>query len=85
MFLDISKASLHVIKFPSGKFGYVGKVPTEVCSVVPSDKHARMHGRAFTDKNGDSVMYKSPVFDSEEEAVTFASEKGFTAKTPMKG
>ena len=73
------KLGLHVIKFPSGKFGYVGSVPGELGTEVPASRAAVMGQRSFYNAAGELVEMKFPVFESESEAKAFAKSKGFTA------
>jgi hypothetical protein len=68
---------LHVIKFPSGKFGFVGSIPAALGYDVPADTSAVMGGRSYTNAAGDLVERKFPVFDTEQAARDFAKSKGF--------
>jgi len=76
------KMGLHVIKFPSGKFGYVGSIPGELGTEVPASRAAVMGQRSFYNAAGELVEMKFPVFDSDEEAKAFAAEKGFPIESP---
>ena len=38
---------LHVIKFPSGRYGYVGSVPSSLGNEVKANRSDIMGGRAF--------------------------------------
>lgn len=67
---------LHVIKFPSGRYGYVGSIPTVLGEQVPASTAAVMGQRAFWNEARDLVEWKFPVFESEAEARTFATSKG---------
>lgn len=67
---------LHVIKFPSGRFGYVGSIPTDLATIVPADRAAVLGQRAFTNNKGELCMFKFPVFNSEEHARAFAAARG---------
>lgn len=78
------KATLTVIKFPVGSFGFVGSVPTALGFTVPANKSAVMGGRAFRDESGALVEWKFPTFGTEAEALEFAASKGFEAKVPVK-
>lgn len=71
---------LHVIKFPSGKFGYVGSIPIDLATMVPATTSDVMGGRASRDETGKLVAPKFPAFDTESEAIEFALSKGFTAE-----
>jgi hypothetical protein len=74
-----SNMGLHAMKFPSGKFGFVGSIPTALGSQVKATTAAVMGGRAFENDAGELVEWKFPVFDSMDAAVNFAAAKGFTA------
>ena len=71
---------LHVIKFPSGRFGYVGSIPTALGTQVPASTAAVMGCRSFRNDAGELVEWKFPVFDTEAEARAFAQDKGFPAR-----
>lgn len=78
---------LHVIQFPSGRFGYVGSIPTELATKVPADTAAVLGCRSWLEEvNGKKVnmMWKFPVFDTEAAAIEFAQAKGFEPKLPIK-
>jgi len=71
------KMGLHVIKFPSGKFGFVGSIPGELGTEAPASRAAVMGQRSFYNAAGELVEMKFPVFESEAEAWEFAASKGF--------
>jgi hypothetical protein len=71
------KMGLHVIQFPSGKFGFVGSIPGELGTEVPASRAAVMGQRSFYNAAGELVEMKFPVFESEVEAWEFAESKGF--------
>ena len=67
--------SLHIIKFPSGRFGYVGAIPTDTCKRVPADRAAILGQRAFRDpETGEPMMWKAPSFDTLEDAIAHAKD-----------
>jgi hypothetical protein len=69
--------SLHIIEFPSGRFGYVGSVPTDLCDQVPADRPAILGQRAFSDpKTNQSMMWKAPSFETVEAAIIHAKDRG---------
>jgi hypothetical protein len=70
------KLGLHVIKFPSGKFGYVGSIPTILGTEIPANRAAVMGCRAHYNAVGELVEWKFPVFESEQAARDFAVAKG---------
>jgi hypothetical protein len=69
---------LHVVEFPSGRFGYVGSIPTILADIVPADTSAIMGQRWFKDKTGEAMMYKFPSFATKQEAIDFALEHNCT-------
>ena len=71
---------LHVIQFPSGRFGYVGSVPTEIYFADGATEEQIKNAAQFGERFGP----KQRVFESEKEAVDFAKSKGYDAKTPVK-
>jgi hypothetical protein len=72
-----AKVSLHIIQFPSGRFGYVGSIPTDLGEKVPADRAAILGCRSFRDpETGESMMWKFPSFDTLEEAIAHAKDRG---------
>lgn len=70
---------LHVISFPSGRFGYVGNIPHALCESVPANVSAVCGGRAFRDPDtGELREWKAPSFPTQAEAVEFAKGRGFS-------
>jgi hypothetical protein len=73
---------LHVIKYPSGKFGFVGHVPQVLAHEgSPEDlETARICGpglaRKAAERNGRT--FKTLVWETEAEAIAFAKSHGFT-------
>ncbi len=67
---------LHVIKFPSGRYGYVGSIPTVLGTEIPASRAAVMGCRSHTNAAGELVEWKFPVFDTEQEARDFAALLG---------
>jgi len=72
-----SNLGLHVIQFPSKRFGFVGSIPAALGTEVPASRAAVMGGRSFYNAAGELVEIKFPVFDTEAEARAFAASKGF--------
>lgn len=62
------KLGTHIIKFPSGKWGFVGTLPIALGKTVPATLSDIMGGRAWRDDTGACVAPKFPVFDSESDA-----------------
>lgn len=67
---------LHIIKFPSGRFGYVGSIPTTLGTEIPATTAAVMGCRSHYSASGNLVEWHFPVFDTEEAARNFAESKG---------
>lgn len=67
---------LHIIQFPSKRYGFVGSVPSVLGTEVPASTAAVMGGRAYRNTKGEIVELKFPVFDTEAEASEFAASKG---------
>ena len=69
--------SLHIIEFPSGRFGFVGSIPTDICEQVPADRAAILGQRAFSDpETNDPMMWKAPSFETVEAAIAHAKGRG---------
>jgi hypothetical protein len=68
---------LHVIGFPSGKFGFVGSVPAALLGWRPPTALDAMAGRV---NPATGLAHYTLVFASPSAAVTFAKAKGFTAR-----
>lgn len=66
----------HVIKFPSGKFGFVGSIPTSLGEAVPATTADVMGCRTFRGDDGALLAWKFPTFPSEDAARDFAKAKG---------
>ena len=75
-----TKLGLHIIQFPSGRWGYVGAVPTALCEAVPANKAAILGCRAWRGEDGHVYEWKDPTFDSREAAETFAKDRGFSPR-----
>lgn len=66
---------LHIIQFPSKRFGFVGAIPTSLGTEVPATQAAVMGGRAHYNASGVLVEWNFPAFDTEAEARAFAVSK----------
>ncbi len=71
------KLGLHVIKFPSGRYGFVGSIPVELGVDIPASRAAVMGCRSHYDAAGNLAEWKFPVFDTDQAARDFAASKGF--------
>lgn len=65
-----------VLDFPSGRWGYVGAVPVELCDRVPANRAAVLGGRAQRDESGELIELRPKTFDTREAAVEFAESHG---------
>ena len=74
-----AKMSCHVIQFPSGKFGYVGRIPTVLGKEVAATTNDIMGCRTHKNSQGESVVWKFPIFDSAEQALDHAESHGIAA------
>jgi len=76
-----SNLGLHVIQFPSGRFGFVGSIPTALATMRPATTADVMGGRCFRGADGTLQAWQFPVFDSAEDARAFAASKGFETRS----
>ena len=70
------KLGLHVMQFPSGRWGYVGNVPGVLCAEVPATTADVLGCRARRASDGSLVAWKVPTFDSCGEALAHADRHG---------
>lgn len=74
-------SGLHVLHYPSGRYGFVGSVPQVLAHEGhPEDlETARIAGpgiaRQIAKRNG--RVFKTLAWDTEAEAIAFAKAKGF--------
>lgn len=80
MIAGFGNLGLHVIQYPSGRFGFVGSIPFELCETRKPTIEDVMGLRV----QDDGLVYHSPVFSTQKEAIEFAAAKGYTAKLPVK-
>ena len=72
---------VHVIEFPSKRFGFVGTLPAALGTVVPASTADVMGGRAFRDPGtGEAVTVKFPSFETRVEAIEYAELKGVSVR-----
>ena len=67
---------LSIIQFPTGRYGFVGSVPYSLGSEVKATRNDVMAGKAFNTIEGLMVI-KFPSFETREEAIEYALEKGY--------
>lgn len=64
----------HLMHFPSGRYGYVGTIPTVLGEQMPASTSAVLGGRAFTNLEGALVEWKFPTFATADEARAHAAK-----------
>lgn len=75
---------LEVIKYPSGKFGFVGRVPSELAfqfpdgSTVPDAIVAEITAACIRSYAMKAHNVSTRVFASREDAIKFAADRGYT-------
>lgn len=69
-------ARTHIIRYPTGRYGYVGSVPRSLGDVVYATPDDVMAGRAFRDSDGKVVTVRWPTFDTHAAAVDHARLRG---------
>lgn len=67
---------LHVMQFPTGKWGFVGSVPAEIYFVDGSTQEQINNARQFGERFGP----KRRIFETRAEAVSLAESRGYTVK-----
>lgn len=65
----------HIIKFPSGRWGYVGTIPLCLGVLVPADTSAVLGCRTIPCGNG-PMMFKAKTFETETR--NYATIQGVT-------
>lgn len=75
----IGNLGLHVIQYPTGRFGFVGNVPAALGQHVPATTADVTGGRAF-EVDGQILTIKFPSFDTRDDAIGFAQSLGFASK-----
>lgn len=67
----------HIMQFPTGKWGYVGSIPLELGELILADTAGILGCRVVGhDSEGKPLMFKSPLFTTEEQAREHAKNKG---------
>ena len=78
------RLGLHIIDTPSGRYTFVGSVPTELCELRTATRADVLGGRAFKNSEGDAVAWTVPSFATMAEAMDHASEH-MAPKTDKRG
>jgi hypothetical protein len=79
---NVGGLGLHVIKYPSGRFGFVGRVPGELAYIKPS-------GELLTEQEFDTARHcglgvlhlLTRTWDSRESAVEAARKLGWEVQS----
>ncbi len=66
----------HLHHLPSGRWGFVGTLPTSLGKIVPATTADVLGLRAWRNEAGNLVTWRFPAFDSEEAARKFAADAG---------
>ena len=66
---------IHVIKFPSGRYGFVGPLPITLCDVFNPPSTADIMAGRTIEKDGETVTPHWPSFSTWEEAVKYAASR----------
>jgi len=67
---------VHVIRHPSGRWGFVGTLPAALGYPAQPTTSDIMGGRVWHDAQGNAYTMKFPTFDSEMDARNHAEGKG---------
>jgi hypothetical protein len=71
----LNNLGVHITKYPSGRFGFVGSLPATLGNEQPATKADCLGGRAYKDANGNYVAMHFPAFDTPTELVQHAKER----------
>lgn len=71
----MNNPGVHIIKAPSGRFVFVGTLPTKLGDVIPATKSDALAGRAYVDDRGALVTVRFPAFDTVADAVAHAESR----------
>lgn len=67
---------LHVIQFPSKRFGFVGSIPAALGDPATAEDRAR--SRAIYRVGADEIVF--PTFDARDAAVAHAATRGYEVR-----
>lgn len=75
---------IHIIQFPSRRFGFVGSLPVSLGDIVEADKAGVLGNRAFwrdpANHDAGLAMVKFPSFDTEQAARDHAKARGIEVR-----
>lgn len=73
---------LHIIQFPTNRYGYVGTIPCALGSEVAATPSDVMGCRSYTDEHGAQVVCKFPSFATYAQAEAHAINHGYEPRKP---
>lgn len=73
----LGNLGVHIQQYPTGRFGYIGTIPSSLGRTVEATVSDIMAGRSF-DVNGKAMTVKFASFGDAEEAVQHAQDMGVT-------
>ena len=76
----MQRLGLHVINFPSGRWGFVGSIPTNLCEEIPANRSAILGCRTHKNAKGEACEWETPSFETKRDAVNFALSRGHAAR-----
>lgn len=71
-----TRFGLHIIQYPSGKFGFVGSVPETLGFYTEDIKQADVLSGRVKEIGGVRKALRFPSFDTKQDAVNYAFRKG---------
>lgn len=71
-----AKMGLHIIQFPSKRWGYVGAIPVTLGKEVPATTSDVLGCRSHRNAAGELCAWKFPSFDTCAEAIAHADANG---------
>ena len=66
--------SVSIIQFPSGRYGFVGRIPRSLGTETPATKSDIAGGRSYRGNDGAQYVTKLPTFTTHEAAVAYINE-----------
>ena len=72
---------VHIIQYPTGRFGFVGTLPGILGDIVPATTADVMGGRAHEHPHtGEIVTIKFPSFETRDAAIAHATSRGVAVR-----
>lgn len=75
----LNNLDVHINKFPTGRYGFVGTLPRALGNEVPADRAAILGQRWYENDAGDTVMTKFPTFATAREAQKHIRNRGIAS------